>query len=137
YITFGADVHPDRIEVEMLGWGLNDETWSIDYQTFLGNPETYPSPVWQELKEYLSTDWKHELGVTMRATAGALDTGGHCTDATYKFCFWNRKERWFAIKGANVPGRPIAPKKATWVGKPRVKLYILGTDTAKDKAAAM
>jgi phage terminase large subunit GpA-like protein len=137
YITFGADVHPDRIEVEILGWGLDDETWSIDYKTLLGNTETFPAPVWDDLFDYLTTDWKHEFGVTMRATAGAIDTGGHSTDATYKFCYRYRAQRWFAIKGANVPGRPIAPKKPSRVGTPRVKLYLLGTEAAKDKAAAM
>lgn len=136
YLTFGADVQDDRIEVEVLGWGLNDESWSIDYKVLLGAPGQYPSAVWDDLEDYLETDWRHELGVTMRVIAGAIDTG-HATDEVYKFCYQHRRERWYAIKGSSVGARPIAPRRPSIVGKPRIKLYVIGTTATKDKTAAM
>ena len=137
FLTFGADVHPDRIEVEVLGWGSQEENWSIDYKVLLGNPEEYPSAVWTDLEDYLEKDWRHELGVPMNVSAGAIDTRGHCTDASYKFAYKHRHKKWFPIAGANVAGKPIAPRKPSLVGKPRIKLRIVGTEAAKDRVSAM
>jgi phage terminase large subunit GpA-like protein len=134
-ITFGADTHPDRIEVEILGWGAGDESWSIDYRVFWGDPNQYPSPVWSEFEDYLLTDWQHELGLTMRASAGGIDAHGGCQNGVYKFCKVNQRRRWMAIQGASKPGRPLVPKKYSLVG-PRTKLFTIGTEAAKDTAAA-
>jgi len=136
FITFGADVHPDRIEVEIVGWGLDDENWGIDYKVFFGDPSQYPSPVWTEFEEYLETEWKHELGITLTAKAGAIDTG-NCTDETYSFLHANRNKRWYGIKGASVAGRPIVPRRPSRLGKHRVRVWVIGTEAAKDKTAAM
>jgi len=135
-LTFGADTHPDRIEVEVLGWGLEDETWSIEYRVFYGNPNQYPSAVWEDFEDFLLTRWQHELGVEMTITAGGIDTAGGCTDGVYKFCKANQSRRWWAIIGASKPGKPIAPKKPSIVGPVRTKLFTVGTEAAKDKAAA-
>lgn len=134
-LTFGADTHPDRLEVEILGWGAGDETWSIDYRVFFGDPNQYPSAVWTEFEDYLLTAWRHELGVTMQVSAGGIDSHGGCADGVYKFCKANQRRRWFALIGASKPGRPIVPKKWSLVG-PRTKLFTVGTEQAKDKAAA-
>jgi phage terminase large subunit GpA-like protein len=134
-LTFGADTHPDRLEVEILGWGAGDETWSIDYRVFWGDPNQYPSKVWEEFEDYLLTEWAHELGVNMQVSAGGIDSHGGCQVGVYKFCKANQRRRWFAIIGASKPGRPIVPKKYSLVG-PRVKLFTVGTEAAKDKAAA-
>jgi phage terminase large subunit GpA-like protein len=134
-LTFGADTHPDRLEVEVLGWGLGDETWSIEYRVFFGDPSQYPSAVWSEFADYLSSTWAHELGVAMRISAGAIDSHGGCSDGVYKFCKANQGRRWFAIIGASKPGKPIVPRKYSLVG-PRTKLFTVGTEAAKDKAAA-
>jgi phage terminase large subunit GpA-like protein len=134
-LTFGADTHPDRLEVEVLGWGAGDETWSIDYRVFFGDPNQYPSVVWSEFEDYLLTSWQHELGVTMQISGGAIDAHGGCSDGVYKFCKANQRRRWMAIQGASKPGRPIVPKKYALVG-PRTKLFTVGTEQAKDKAAA-
>jgi phage terminase large subunit GpA-like protein len=134
-LTFGADTHPDRLEVEVLGWGAGDETWSIDYRVFWGDPNKYPGTVWSEFEDFLLTQWDHELGVTMTISAGAIDSHGGCSDGVYKFCKANQRRRWFAIIGASKPGKPIVPKKFSLVG-PRTKLFTVGTEQAKDKAAA-
>jgi len=134
-LTFGADTHPDRLEVEILGWGAGDESWSIDYRVFWGDPNQYPSAVWSEFEDYLLTGWRHELGITLAVSAGAIDSHGGCTDGVYKFCKANQRRRWMPIIGASKPGKTIVPKKYSLVG-PRVKLWTVGTEAAKDKAAA-
>ena len=41
------------------------------------------------------------------------------------------------MKGASVAAGPIAPRKFTMVGTPQVRLFVIDTVAAKDKAAAM
>ena len=36
-LTAGVDIQDDRIEVEVVGWGLEEETWSIDYHIIYGD----------------------------------------------------------------------------------------------------
>ena len=55
-ITAGVDVQDDRLEVELVGWGRDEESWSVDYRTLYGDPS---SPgVWGELDAYLGETWK-------------------------------------------------------------------------------
>ncbi|MGO8841601.1 MAG: terminase gpA endonuclease subunit [Methyloceanibacter sp.] len=37
-VTAGVDVQDDRIEVELVGFGLGDESWSLDYRVLYGDP---------------------------------------------------------------------------------------------------
>ncbi|GFR06860.1 phage tail protein [Trichonephila clavata] len=37
-LTAGVDVQKDRLEAEIVAWGRNRESWSIDYQVFEGDP---------------------------------------------------------------------------------------------------
>ena len=46
-VTAGVDVQGDRLEVETKGWGVGEESWSLDYKTFFGDPAQ--GQVWQEL----------------------------------------------------------------------------------------
>jgi phage terminase large subunit GpA-like protein len=135
-LTAGADTHPDRIEVEILGTGLEEETWSIAYKVFYGDPNQYPSPIWDDFEDFLLTRWQHELGVEMQVSGLLIDSAGGCTDGVYKFTKANEHRRWFASIGASKPGRPIAPKKPSRVGPMRAKLFTIGTEAAKDKASA-
>ena len=49
----------------------------------------------------------------------------------------NRRKRWYGIKGASVAGRPIVPRRPSRLGKHRVKVWVIGTEAAKDKTAGM
>jgi phage terminase large subunit GpA-like protein len=141
-LTFAVDTQFDRLEVEVAGWGVGDERWSIDYQVFRGDPARVEiegeTTVWDELWEYLEREWHHELGVTMKVRAGCIDSGGAHTDAVYQFVKKAARARklWWAIKGSAIPGRPIAPKKASRVGRQNVALFTVGTEVAKDRIAS-
>jgi phage terminase large subunit GpA-like protein len=37
-VTAGVDVQDDRIEIELVGFGLGDESWSLDYRVLYGDP---------------------------------------------------------------------------------------------------
>jgi phage terminase large subunit GpA-like protein len=134
-LTFGADVQLDRIEVEVTGWGHGDERWLIDYRVFFGNPREYPSKIWEDLEDFLMSEYQHELGVPMNLTAGGIDSH-YATDSVYRFCKAHTRRRWFACIGSSKPGKPIAPPKWSLAGVMKVKLFTVGTESAKDKIFA-
>jgi phage terminase large subunit GpA-like protein len=45
-VTAGADVQDDRVEVEFVGFGLGDESWSLDYRVLYGDPSG--RELWEE-----------------------------------------------------------------------------------------
>ena len=59
-LTVGIDVQDDRLEVEVVGWGKDEESWSVDYRTIYGDPS---SPgVWNDLDQLLIGRYEHEHG---------------------------------------------------------------------------
>jgi phage terminase large subunit GpA-like protein len=144
-LTAGVDVQGNRLEVEIVGWGLDEESWSIGYHVLEGDPAQ--SQVWEDLKELLTRDYEFEVPVggetdedaaqivMTRVRATCIDSGGHHTKQVYRFCHENKGRRVYAIKGANTPGKPLI-SKPTLQGKPPVRLYTVGTETAKDTIAA-
>jgi phage terminase large subunit GpA-like protein len=44
FLTAGADVQKDRIEVEIVAWGRGKESWSVDYRIYEG--DTAKPEVW-------------------------------------------------------------------------------------------
>lgn len=133
-LTAGIDMQQDRLEVEVVAWGLGEESWSVDYQVIWGDP--LRPEVWQELDDYLSRTWLHQSGSQLPISGACLDTGGTkgMTTAAYDYAKGKTGRRLFAIKGAPGWGRPIvsAPsRKRTGRGQRRVDLFIVGTDEAK------
>ena len=39
-LSCGVDVQDDRLELEVVGWGKEEESWSVDYRTLYGDPST-------------------------------------------------------------------------------------------------
>lgn len=132
-LTCGVDVQDDRLELEVIGHGAGQETWSIDYQVFRGDPSQDPSksPLWKQLDDYLLQEWDHESGMKLRIAATGIDTGGHCTAQVYQFCRKRLARRVFALKGIGGEGKPLV-SKPTRNNAAGVKLFMVGTDTMKD-----
>lgn len=127
-LTAGVDVQGDRLEIEVLAWGLASETWSMETRILPGDP-TKPD-VWRDLDDYLLAPWQHVNGQPMRIVCTCIDTG-FLTDEVYKFVRPRLARRVFPVKGIAGPGKPIAgrPSKAN---SGQVPLYPVGVDTAKD-----
>lgn len=128
-LTNGVDVQPDRLELETIGWGLGQESWSIDYRVIMGDPN---GPlVWQLLDNYLATEFQHPTGVRLRAARTFVDTGGSSTKAVYDYVAARADVGVFGIKGRGGDGLPA-------VGNPsktdlsKVPIVPLGTFTLKD-----
>lgn len=133
-LTAGADIQEDRIEVEVVGWGLGEMSWNIDYQVFWGDPTQ--SAVWEELFEFLRQTYTHESGAELKISSTCVDTGGSAgmTSAAYERLAGKHRSKIFAVKGKGGWDRPVVsaprPTKSGRKGRP-VKLFTVGTDEAK------
>ena len=127
-LTCGADVHPDRIEAEVVAWGIGQESWSITYEVFRGS--TSEQEVWKELDDFLMQEWRHVSGVPIRIACACIDSGDQ-TQEVYMFVKPRQMRRVFAVKGSSIAGHPLVgrPSKNNIGG---VQLFSIGTDTAKD-----
>jgi phage terminase large subunit GpA-like protein len=134
FLTAGIDMQMDRLEVEVVAWGLGEESWSVDYQVLWGDPLN--QDVWDDLTDYLAQTWQHESGAQMAIGASCLDTGGTngCTQAAYDYAKGKTGRRLFAIKGQGGWGLPVvaAPQRRQSGQKARkVDLFMVGVDEAK------
>lgn len=128
-LTAGVDVQDDRLEVEIVGWGMGEESWQIDYRVIYGDPS---SPrIWGQLDEVIQAKYEHPSGEDLIIRSTCIDSGGHHTRAVYNYAKTRAGNRVFAIKGVGGEGKPIVgrPSKNN-VGK--VALYPIGVDTAKE-----
>lgn len=73
FLTAGADVQADRIEVEVVAWGYGKESWSVGYEVLPGDTST-PAP-WNQLEQLLARDWPCAVGGSKPIIALAIDTG--------------------------------------------------------------
>jgi len=124
-LTCGVDCQDDRLEVQVLAWGDGFQVWSIEYIVIHGDTST-PQP-YEELYEYLFGE-KSDRGLPISVVC--FDSGGHNTDMVYRFCKQHAGRKVFAVRGRPHPGRPVASRPSR-KNKYGVKLYSIGTDTAK------
>lgn len=133
-ITAGVDVQVDRLEIERVGWGEGEESWSLDHRIFYGDPSG--PEVWEELNAYLHEPTTRADGAEVPIHCTAIDSGGHHTQQVYQFCADKFRRRVFAIKGVAGQGRPVWPKRASKGAKIKVPLFPVGVDSAKDTVYA-
>lgn len=129
-VTCGVDVQDDRLEVERVGWGVEETSWSLDHKIIYGDPSG--PELWAELDAYLLTPTHRADGVSLPVHATAVDSGGHHTQAVYRFVKDRMRRRVYAIKGQGGAGVPVWPKRASKNNKGRVNLFMVGVDAAKD-----
>lgn len=148
-ITAAADVQGNRIECQIVGWGLGPtglEAWLIDIQTLYGDP-TLPE-VWRDFDQLLTTPIRHASGALLIARRVCIDSGdGDSTQEVYEFVrtrkhrlLGGQRQTVLAVKGASVARKPVIAGKPGKVeyshrGRPihgGAEVWSIGTDTAKD-----
>ncbi len=77
FLTAGVDIQRDRIEIEIVGWGREYRSWSVDYIVLSG--ETAEEAVWKDLWAILNDKWEVEgtdvcLGLEMMAVDSSDQT---------------------------------------------------------------
>lgn len=137
-ITVGGDVQPDRIELEWVGWGRGEESWSLRFEVIEGDPDQ--SEVWARVDALLQEPMLRADGRPFEVVAACIDSGGHNTQAVYSFCRARRLRKIWAIKGASETSGQRSPVWPTVrINRKRSTDYrpvIIGTNAAKDRISA-
>lgn len=131
-LTAGVDVQQDRLEVEVVGWGRSEESWSITYRVIWGDPNQ--PDMWHQLDAFLQTKFEHETGKELSIACTAIDSGGHHTKSVYSYCRARTQKRIFAIKGVSGPGRALVgspSQKRTGQNRRDTLLFPIGVDQGK------
>jgi phage terminase large subunit GpA-like protein len=143
FLTAGVDVQKDRIEVEMVAWGRDKESWSVDYRVIEG--DTARPEVWSELDTLLAKDWPHASGHTLPIRVTCVDAG-YATQDVYAWVRQHPQASWGpAGAAARQPRTTVAVKgrdrdtalllsvsKADAGGKRRgLRVWSVGTPVAK------
>jgi phage terminase large subunit GpA-like protein len=137
-LVAGVDVQDNRFEVTVWAIGRGEEMWVVDYTVIPANPADERE--WEEkLDPYLASTFPHAGGQQLRIEGTAIDMMGHFTHQGYNYCRLRERRRVFAVRGDNMPGKPIGGRATlqdvNYRGKTikrGVKLWYVGTDTAKD-----
>ena len=133
-VTVGVDTQGGRFECEVVGWGMNEESWSIDFEVIEGDMET-PDP-WDRLDAYLRRIWFRADGRGFEVMAVCHDSGGNHTQKVYDFAKARLGRRVWAVKGESAIGgkrSPVWPTKTpSRRNKSSFRPIILGVNAAKD-----
>ena len=127
-VTVGVDVQPDRFEMEWLGLGAGEESWSLDYKIIRADTST--DQAWALLDIELARTFRHSSGVTIRPVRSFIDSG-YNAQAVYAFVRDRGHLGIFACKGKGGAAINLcSPPTKNNIGK--VPLYFVGSNTAKD-----
>lgn len=136
-LTCGVDTQDDRLEYEVVGYGMGRNYWGIEKGFIYGKPSE--EDVWERLDGIIDRRWKFKNGKCLKVSVTFVDSGGHYTQEVYENCRKRRFKNVFAIKGKGGENIPYVspPKKAEIVRRGVVvgttPLYIIGVDAGKEK----
>ena len=129
-ITAGVDVQGDRLELHVIGWGRDEEAWSLAYRVLWGDPSG--PTLWRDLDTALAETWCHRRAVPdLAIRAICVDTGGQHTKAAYSYVQTRFARRVWGIKGRGGPGVALWPRRPSRT-RNNTPLFIVGVDAAKD-----
>jgi phage terminase large subunit GpA-like protein len=133
-ITAGLDIQDYRVEIETVGWGMDEESWSIDYHVIEGefsDPNTQAA-----VDAYLKRIWVRADKRGLEMLGACIDSGGHHTQAAYDFCKARIARRIWAIKGAsesNGARNPVWPtKRPNRKTKATYRPIVIGGNAGRD-----
>lgn len=108
FLTAGVDIQKDRIECEIVAWGRDKESWSVDYHVLQGN--TASLEVWEKLESLLRRDWPCASGGTLPIRVMGIDSG-YATQDVYGWVKRHPQAVWGASGArASAPRTVVAMK---------------------------
>jgi phage terminase large subunit GpA-like protein len=138
FLTCGVDVQANRLEYEVVGWGKDRQSWSVEYGQILGDTSSTDAPVWGDLEKLLERTFEGEDGELFQIKLLAIDSGFN-TQTVYGWCRKHPGTRVAAIKGsasaASIIGIP-RPVDVTIGGKQikrGLKLWTAGVSLVKSE----
>jgi phage terminase large subunit GpA-like protein len=138
FLTAGADIQKDRIEVEVVGWGYGKESWSIAYYVLPGDTSSPDNPVWSELARLLEKQFPDQNKAMHPIRMTAVDSG-YNTQTVYNFVRRQNQARVIATKGQDSLPTAVGIPKAVDVSikgkqiKRGLKLWSVGVSMLKSE----
>jgi terminase, large subunit len=136
FLTAGVDVQKDRWVYEVVGWGVNKESWSIDSGVIPGDTSNVSD--WARLDELLSRRYLSVTGEELTVLMLAVDSGFN-TQMVYDWVRRHERNRVIAVKGSATARTLIhspSPVDVNLNGKVirrGAKVWPLGVDVAKSE----
>lgn len=137
FITAGVDVQRDRLECQVVGHATENNTYSLEYKVFHGNPAL--NGVWEELAKFLkNTAYQHPYGPMLKIAATCVDSSDQ-TQLVYEAVsdLWNQGIRAYAIKGKDGPGAPVRRSNHVFVWQGGERLINVRVDGFKQRVHEM
>jgi len=151
-LTIGVDVQPDRLAIIKRVWGREEESWNILWKEVSANVSVHDvkDPVWAELDKEIFSPVKGESGIQLLPSAISIDSSDGNTNAAVYHWVRTRTKKYpkiqiMAIKGSSSQQDPEIfatpssksidhknPKKQTKADRWGLKIYLVGTNKAKD-----
>jgi len=129
-LTAGADIQKNRIECEVIGWGVEYESWSIEYRVFHG--DTTQKSVWEAFRAFLlTTIYTNDHEETMKIYMACVDCS-YLIKTTTDFTAPLFARGIRAVKGSNNTKAPMTPRMASMFQK-RNPFYTIGVNAIKDE----
>ena len=140
FVTCGVDIQGDRIEAQVIGTGMEDEEWVIDYRVFYGDTEFIgdsqfmyrgAKTSWGQLYEFLDTKYIHETGLEIPIEFTLVDAGFR-SNTVYSFVKGAQNKNVHAVRGRFGWGQGFisAPLKTNKYG---VRVFDAFVDELKEK----
>ena len=109
FLTCGVDVQHDRIEAEIVAWGRNFESWSVDYQILEG--AVTAESLQKRLEGLLAEVYPSETGADMPIIRMFVDSSDS-TSTVYQAVRALAANRVVAIKGVQRSTIPVGQPSA-------------------------
>lgn len=141
-LVMSVDVQGNRLAIGIWAYGRDMESWLVFWGEEFGAPSDQKDGVWAALDTYLARAYEHVSGAQLFVDAVSIDSSdGQTNDAVYA---WVRKHRNSRTKVMAIKGRPdgeifsippaksIDPTLSSKASRYGVKVYLVGTEKAKD-----
>ena len=96
-LTCGVDTQDDRLEYEVVGYGLHNETWGIKRGQLMGRPDD--PATWEKLDDIIDHVYRFSSGKGLRISMTLVDEGGHFTQDVRYQCQRRTSKKVYDCKG--------------------------------------
>lgn len=130
-----VDVHGDRLELMVCGFGEDEEMWPIQREVIVGDPglpEEQDGSPWAVLAAELSRTFTHESGAKLMPSITGIDLGGHHTKNVYAFARAHRTARAVALHGSTMGAGVQIVSKQKYSTSGKAPFYTVGVYTLKE-----
>lgn len=130
-LTAGVDVQEFRLEAFVWGFGVDDESWSVERKVFDGDPDK--NEVWNALDNYLLQTFTRTDGVPLKIQRAFVDMQ-YKSRRVLSFCRPRISRGLFPCRGVNREGPvvpPLLPAEPSRNNRARIPHWNVGVTVAK------